>query len=789
MNRKQIHQQYFRFILISCFTITALLFLQASSIQNTPAENPLQDQTTPTPSNTITISGSVKGENGQPLRTFISISSGKYEALGNVMSDNNGTFSIQVPGRKSYIVNAQEADGRVTLGLDVIPTGYLDQDQFVMLDSQKNLVVDFMMQPAGAIWLKTYDLNGDYLFRQDVNNNNWLVGIYPLSEPPTSRPLQYINHQANTFWGWRNGSDKNHTVLLIPPEKPVELWIDYHVPEIGYTFIHLDNDGKGYVVKKGEVLQTNFLFDAAKTEFRFYEQRIAQYISDGYTFSADITSWNEEAEQNVEAMVDACTAENFAICISTANLVLTRTIRFREDAIFQVAQQDIEKYRKQDVKLQFTNCDGSPASGAAIKYEQQTHDFILGIGWPESNQLATLKKAGFNGAIEEAWWGEVVSDNRTYDFHDERFDPVTQKGMDIVMHTGVWITPITNPDWHFVPSFILNMTPAEIADLARDFSANVTKHYRDRMSIYDIYNEPQNAFFTMHFTLDDIVNIAAASAEGANQGAPDVPTYINFYFAYLGNDLSWVPNPYNQNYPAPEEILNAILKKDVPFDNIGLEFYNYPSIDFGIYDDTIEHYSHFEKGVFISELSYSGNWRDGTTDQTPAEWAKYAYTIAFSKPYVTGVVWIPGNNPDSPGYLFNSNSAPRPIVDTLGELIHSWTTKGNEITDEQGELGFRGFSGEYEIHWLDSSGSEQISTIQVGQNTQNDVLLKPSACQISVPSKLTSTETSPTPNTNVQGAVKYILPFVYLGIFAILLLIATGIFVWRRWMKKRSQSK
>jgi hypothetical protein len=789
MYKNHDQMQHLRRVLIASLGIIAILFLQASSSPNHPGRFQTHNNATPTPSNHTTIRGKVTDESGQPLHTFISVSSGLYEPLANVMSDYGGSYSIEVPGRKSYIVNAQEADGRVIFGPDVIPTGYLDQDKYILFDSGKDLLVDFTMQSAGAVWLKTYDEDGNYLFRQDVNNNDWLVGIYPLGEPPTSRPLQYINHQANTFWGWQNGSDKNHTVLLIPPENPVELWIDFHVPEIGKTFIHLDNDGKGYAVKKGEVLQINLLYDAARTESRLYEQRMAEYLASGYTFSTDITGWNDEAGQSLETLTHACAAENFATCISTANFVLSQTIRSRENAILQVAQQDIEKYRKQDVQLQITNCDGSPANGVDTTYEQQTASFIFGVGWPENRQLAALQEAGFNGAIEEAWWGEVISENKTYDFLDKSFDPVTQQGMHIVMHTGVWITPITNPDWHFVPMFIFDMTPAEIADLARDFSAKVTEHYRERMSIYDVYNEPQNAFFTLHFTLDDVVNIAAASAEGANQGAPDVPTYINFYFAYLGKDMSWVPNPYNQNYPPPEEILNAILKKDVSFDNIGLEFYNDPSIDFGIYNDTIEHYSQFGKSVFISELSYDGYWRDGTIDQTPAEWAKYAYTIAFSKPYVTGVVWIPGNNPKSQGYLFNSNGDPRPIVDTVGDLIHSWTTTGHGMTDSHGNLDFRGFSGQYEIRWLDPAGLEQVSTIQVSQELENEFILKPSSCQLPAPSKTITAMTSPlpTPTTIIQEEVKKQIPFVAIGLLAVLVLLATVLFIGWRWMKKQSQ--
>ena len=694
------------------------------------------------------------------------------------MSATDGTYSIRVPGRKVFIVNAQEADHRMVFSPDVIPTGYLDQDQTVMFEGNRDLVLDFILKPAGAFWLKTYDESGDYLFRQDVNNNDWRTAIYPLGNPPTSRPLQYINHQANTFWGWRDGSDKNHTVLMVPPDEPIEIWIYYNVPEIGYTFIHLDNGENGYTIKQGEVLPINFLYEAAKTEYRQYLERIDNYFANGYVFEEDILGWNEESRQLVDAMIQNCEEEIFGECISSAKTVLARTIRSREDAIFQAARQDIEKYKKEDVKLQIENCDGTPATGVELFYEQQTHDFIFGVGWPENGQLDILKEAGMNGAIQEAWWGEVISDDRMYDFHNERFDPIVQKGMDIVMHTGVWITPITNPEWHFVPRMILSMTPAEIAELARNFSSKVTEHYRDQMSIYDVFNEPQNAFFSMHISLDDVVNIAAASAEGAEVGAPDVPTYINFYFAYLGGDLSWVPNPYNENYPPPEEILKAILQKEVPFDNIGLEFYNDPSIDFGIYDDTIEHYSKYEKDIFISELAYNGNWREGTTDQTPAEWAKYAYTIAFSKPYVTGVVWIPGNNLSSPGYLFKSNGDQRPIVDTIGSLIQSWTTTGNGVTNGNGEVAFRGFTGQYAIRWLDPNGSNQAATFHVNGESQNDYSLKPESCQAQADPAAASSVSSQ--NSTPLAEVDKPFPFIGLGIFAGISLVAISILIWRR---------
>ena len=486
-----------------------------------------------------------------------------------------------------------------------------------------------------------------------------------------------------------------------------------------------------------------------------------------------------------------------AACTSDAYTVLTDVILAREDAALQVAQQDIEKYRKKDVKVQVLDCSGAVVGGQAVDYQQVSNDFIFGAGWPENSELAASRQAGFNGAIEEAWWGEVTSDGSQYNYWDERFTSVVQEGMNIIMHTGVWISPVN--DWYFYPRVIESMTPAEMADLAQQFSTKFTEHYRDRMVIYNAFNEPQNAFFTFHFTMDEVVKIAAASAAGAAQGAPDVPTYINFYNTYLG-DLSWVVNQYNENYPSPEEILKAILQADVPFNDIGLEFYSgvVSTTDFGIYNDTIEHYGQYGKDVFISEISYGsaddypnrdangyqGDWRSGHTDQAQADWARYAYTIAFSKPYVTGVVWVPASDTntsgDLAGYaLFDAGGQPRPVVSTISNLIHSWTSAGSGTTDGTGLLTWRGFAGNYEIRWTAPDGSRQLSRIHIGQNTSNDFVLKPSACAVPATAPAAASTVTPASPSTPEGHTSVFL-FVGLGIVLGIALLMAGILLARR---------
>jgi hypothetical protein len=745
---------------------------------------------------TVTIHGTVTGIGGEPLYALISVNSSSNELLGSTMSSRAGSYSLQVPLRDGYVLWTQELGDRVQFGADVIPSGYLDRYQYAV-PTGNDLPVDISLPSAGAIWLQTYDLSGQYLFRQDVDNNNWTVAVYPLGMPPTEHPLQYLNHQTNTFWGWRNGSDKNHPVVLIPAGVAVELWIHFQVPDAGDTFIHLDNDGKGYSVEKGGVLRVNLLYDAARTEYRIFHDRLDGYLTSGYTLSDTVTQREVEAGAALQDAGQQCPAGQMAVCITDAYKVLTDVILSREDAALQVAQQDIEKYRKKDITVQLLDCSGAAVGGQAVDYQQVSNDFIFGAGWPENSELPALKQAGFNGAIEEAWWGEVTSDGNQYNYWDERFTPVVQQGMNIIMHTGIWISPVNN--WYFYPRVIESMSPAEMADLAQQFSAKFTQHYRDRMVIYNTFNEPQNAFYTFHFTMEEVVKIAAASAAGAAQGAPDVPTYINFYNTYLGGDMSWYVNQYNENYPSAEEILKAILQADVPFNDIGLEFYSgvAPTTDFGIYNDTIEHYGQYSKDVFISEISYGsaddypgrdansyqGDWRGGHTDQAQADWALYAYTIAFSKPYVTGVVWVPASDTntsaDLKGYsLFNASRQPRPVVSTISSLIHSWMSVGSGTTDRTGLFTWRGFAGNYELRWTATDGSPQISEIHIGQNTPNDFVLKSSVCP-AIGTATVVSDVTPASQSTSQSS-KSLFLYIGLGIALGFALLLVGILLARR---------
>ncbi len=420
------HQRISTMVAAVILLLTFLL-LQASSLPIGGTAAWLKAEATSTPVDTLNLHGKVTDQAGKPLHALLTVQMGnRSENYGDVITDGEGNYSIQVPTkRKAYLIYAQEIDGRVSIEQDVIPSGYLDRYVVAVPTGGPDLQADITLLPGGAIWLKTYDEAGNVLFRQDVNNNTWKVGVYPLGSAPTIHPLQVDNHQENTFWGWRTDSDKNNTVLLVTPDQAVELWIHYLIPGAGTTYIHLDNDGKGYTVNQGGVLQVNFLFDAAKTEYRLYRERMDKFEAAGYTFSSEIVQWNAESLQAIADLTGACGETNLGECTRVAKTILSRTLRARENALLQAARQDIEKYRKADATVTILTCDGSPLGEAQVSYRQESQDFILGVGWPEKNQVASLEQAGFNGAIQESWWGEVIQPDGSYYYRDENFDYIT----------------------------------------------------------------------------------------------------------------------------------------------------------------------------------------------------------------------------------------------------------------------------------------------------------------------------------------------------------------------------
>lgn len=133
----------------------------------------------------------------------------------------------------------------------------------------------------------------------------------------------------------------------------------------------------------------------------------------------------------------------------------------------------------------------------------------------------------------------------------------------------------------------------------------------------------------------------------------------------------------------------------------------------------------FASGRFSAELGY---WhRRSWEERLKSEWVKGFYTIAFSKPQVRQITYWDSVDQDfmttEPG-LLDAHYSPRESFHALKKLItEDWTTRLNAKTDENGQVDFRGFAGNYTISITTKNGPIN-STIHVSEQANQSYTIK-----------------------------------------------------------------
>jgi hypothetical protein len=149
-------------------------------------------------------------------------------------------------------------------------------------------------------------------------------------------------------------------------------------------------------------------------------------------------------------------------------------------------------------------------------------------------------------------------------------------------------------------------------------------------------------------------------------------------------------------------------------------------LDLASISTLLDQYSSFGKPVYINELSApstyiqgAGWWHRPWNEKTQAEYVEKFYTIAFSKPMVKLINWSWGSTDHDAftigGGLLDSNLKPKASYQVLKNLIDSWQTSGSGITNDKGELGLKGFAGNYAISVKTASGQNFKTRIHISE--------------------------------------------------------------------------
>ena len=715
----------------------------------------IKPTTTPTPlpyDGPVKIFGHVVDEVGDPVEIPVALDAFGIGDQGWVMSDSNGYYEKQVKGAVQYIVSLNPGPAK-QIGRYSFPAGYLPQRTLVVRNGPE-AQVDFVVRVGGILWLKAYNESGREMATQDFVDAS-KVGAYPVGTFPYGETIQEKYGGLPLFGGWIQHSNKNIACLPLPSGDPADIWVLWRLPEVGTTFLHADNDGKGFSVEKGDVLSINLVYEFARTEYREAFLQYQELQGAGFIFSSDIGNGLDIAKQHLSHAEDDQAKGIEASSAVHSYKVLANVVKAREQLVLERARQDIAQCRMGDAVIDLVDEQGKALANASVEYKQVSHDFFFSAGWPSPQQYESLRAAGIEYSFFEAWWGEVETNDGVYAFPDSALAMQEQAGLGYIMKTGLWLTPNYPPA---IPKFVAMMSPTELSSQAYQFSYDYVSHYKGRISMYSVLGEPEfpQAF---QFTLDELIDITESSNLGVRRADPNLPTYvliahpmfksllmpevsysvIHDQFGRILPDAFSFPSPTRSGY----EFLVALEKAGVALDAVGLEYAfgaPYPSIDLGLFEDSLAFYGKLNKQVFVDEIFYPtmmeypsidpwwesyGGWHEGFTDTTQADWAEATLTIAFSKPYVNGYDWSTTND-GPPGYyitgtgLFSKdNVTPRPVLSAIGNLIRSWTTEGTGVTDEKGSLAFRGYGGDYELTATTQDGRVFHSRIHVTEGRDN----------------------------------------------------------------------
>lgn len=734
----------------------------------TPALSP-SPTFTPQPSNTATptlnpytgpvkIYGHVMGKDGEPLEVDVTFEGYSLGDLGFVTTDINGYYEKVVQDASQYIVSVRP-QLNMQVGKFTFPTGLLSQRKLVFKNGPE-IRLDFTIGDAGTLWLQAYNpFGGDMAVQDFVAYDK--VGAFPTGEFPYGESIQEQYGGWPLIFGSIQYSNRNTANLLLPSGEPADIWMVWRIPEVGTTFLQADNNGRGFIVNKGDLLPVNLVYEFARTEFRKVSTQYQELQVESYSFSNDIQNYLALALQNWNQ------AENYHLGGSEntsavyAYKVLTNVVKARELMAVEKAQQNIEKYRKGNLTLYLFDDHGNKLNNATIDYQQINHDFVFSVGWPDAHQLETLREAGIENSFFEAWWGEVEIEDGEYNYPDAVLDHQEDAGISYIMKTGLWLSPAYSPA---IPAFATLMSPDELSTQAFQYNHDYVNHFKDRIRWYSAYSEPElpQAY---QYTLDEFVDIVQSSNDGVISADPGIPTYIMiahpvFKSLLMGNvnyTISYdqfgnvIPGKFTHESPAHSgyEFFEALNKAGVDYDMVGLEYAfgaPYPSIDLGIFDYSINFYRTLSKKIFIDEILYPtmeeypnvnkwwesfGGWHEGYTDKTQADWLTSTLTIAFGNPDVAGYQW--GNTNDGPenyylngtGLFHKDRVTPRPSLEAMSELIKSWTTNGTSTTNENGAFTISGFGGDYLLSIMTQDGNTYHAQVHVTeqQNVEMDLIV------------------------------------------------------------------
>ena len=608
-------------------------------------------------------------------------------------------------------------------------------DRTVYTENQILLERDFVLKPAAAMKLEAYDSHGVLITRFETDN---------AKENPFS-PVY------TTDLSWRivpSEFDESGT-LIMSLNTPSVINIPWDVQGFGRVMLRADNGGEGFTLRtQGHVISINLNYELARTEFRLLNESYQRYLDEGYVFSV-------VASSNILSAKEAF-AETGAVApglqkARSSDLSLNKTLWAAEGIEYEKSVQDIEKYRKDDVFLQFVDENGLPLRNANVSLSQTTHDFLFGTlveGAIDTEGNELFEKAGMNSVLIQLYWRETEPSlgQHVFPYSLESLESLRRMGLHVGAEgliafepSQVWTTRLYTLGFEDLKKAVYQHVYALVS------------RYSDYVDYWTVVHNTNTAEGSLGFTREQMADVIRTGIAAARTADPTAEV-----FAYMGHICGWDAAWYQDEYTLdPYTYLAQLGQSGVNIDGIALQL-TYGSVnewggatETGLYgaqspyffrdlasiSRLLDWYGTLSKPIHITEFNVPGNfesnlgyWHNRSWDETlKTEWIKRFYTIAFSKPLLKEITyWSAIDQPYMRANrgLLDSHDSPRESYYALKSLITgNWTTRLTRNTDATGQVSFRGFAGNYTITIRTENGLVN-STIHVNEQTSQVYTIK-----------------------------------------------------------------
>ena len=428
----------------------------------------------------------------------------------------------------------------------------------------------------------------------------------------------------------------------------------------------------------------------------------------------------------------------------------------------QRSAEGIERYRKGDGRITVVDKEGKPVSNAKIKLTQTNHEFRFGANLFMLDELESEEK---NDKYKK-YFSEVFN-MATIPFYWDTLEPEHGKPRYAKDSPKIYRRPAPElciefcekhgiePREHalaydaFFPKWLYGASVDEIKrELERRY-AEISERYADKIPTIEVTNEMEwESGKTSFYDEPDFVEWCFKLAE---KHFPNNQLCINEHTGLSWGDRCRATDKYYA-------YIEANMLKGARIDAIGMQYHLFNEAELE-YERTrltlnpenlykhMDLYSKFGKPLQITEVTIPAYSWEREDEEIQAEIIEKLYSIWFSHPNVEQIIYwnlVDGYahlwDPDPEkikasqgdmtlgenyyyGGLLRFDLSPKPAYFRIKDLLQKkWHTEAELVTDENGNIDFRGFFGDYTVE-IETDGGMETKTVKLSKNDENNFTL------------------------------------------------------------------